>query len=423
MVTHGYCLPSKFVVHVVGPCLAPNASPTDSDAKFLTQCYYSILEAVESLPASLDGQKSVALCGISTGLFSFPVEQAAGVAICAVEDWLKRHPSTTITDIIFNTFTEAEDTVYRGLLNPVPETWFSADPASVPPTIYCDSLAKARAWLRSADTVIVSAGAGFSAADGLDYNSQALFAKNFPGFLKYGFQTLYSVFGFTDWSTEEDRWGYFFTHLNMVKQWPKSPLYETLIRWLKRFGPQAHVRTSNADGLFLSNGWPAEQLSTPQGSYAFLQCLQNCTPDSTALSEPYLSHGVPVLDPVTQRLLNPEFIPICRYCFGKMNICVRAGSWFNSSPFEAAESRWRAFRGSVLNEGQRTIVLEVGVGMSTPGVLRWPNENLVRCGNGNVKMIRLGLGHESAVPRDLDENGLALSIDGDIASVIQSLLR
>lgn len=386
-----------------------------------------MLDAVEGLPATPDGRKIVVLCGISTGLFAFPALEAAKVAVGAVAEWLEEHGGTSITDIIFNTFTDADQVIYEEVLSGVSQEgtcWMSTPPAHAdrPPLIQCDSLDRARVWLKSADAVLVSAGAGLSASDGLDYTSPSLFAKHFPGFLKYGLRTLYSVFGFTGWPTEQVRWGYYFTHLAMVRTWPASPMYRTLISWLERFGGIAHVRTSNADGLFVANGLDPERLSTPQGAYAVLQCLANCRPDATVLSAPLVEAAQPDLDPVSQILTDPGKVPLCRFCGGKMNICVRAGDWFNELPFQEGEKRWKQFRRDTVLAGEKTtVILELGAGMSTPGVLRWPNEDLASRGRGKVKLIRVGLGPETAVPWELDEAGLATSIDGDISAVVREL--
>ncbi|KAL2876552.1 hypothetical protein SGCOL_008128 [Colletotrichum sp. CLE4] len=236
------------VVHTVGPQLQRGSKPTITETQQLTQCYHSVLDAVEPLPSTPDGRKIVALCGISTGLFAYPARDAAAVAASAVTDWLEHHEDTSITDIIFNTFKDADHAIYQEILGSPPHTtWMGRSPtppasANHPPLIQCDSLDRARQWLDAADAVIVSAGAGLSASDGLDYTSSALFAKNFSGFLKYGLRTLYSVFGFTSWPTEQVRWGYYFTHLAMIESWPKSGMYQTLIPWLERFGGNAHLQ-------------------------------------------------------------------------------------------------------------------------------------------------------------------------------------
>ncbi|KAH6693938.1 hypothetical protein F5X68DRAFT_258730 [Plectosphaerella plurivora] len=422
-VSCAFCLPAERIVHVVGPQLNPGATPTPEEAGQLAKCYTSVLEAVENLPALESGRKIVAFCGISTGLFSFPADRAARIAVDTVCSWFESRPDSSITDVIFNTFTEEDLVIYQDTLKSLQTSWMhSSQQESLAPDIHCQSIDVARQWLTEADTVLVSAGAGFSAATGLDYNSKALFTKHLPAFKKHGLSTLYSVFGFNDWESEQDRWGYYFTHLTMVRNWPRSDTYDTLLCWLRKFGTKAHVRTSNADGLFLAHDWPAEQLSTPQGSYAVLQCLDNCRPEATMPTEPYRKAAVPLLDPVTQQLTDPKKVPLCRFCGGKMFICVRAGSWFNETPFKQGEVGWRKFRGAIREGAGKVVILELGVGMSTPGVLRWPNEELALQSKGNVRLIRLGMGDESGVGPDLEAAGLGTSVNGDIAMVIKKLL-
>ncbi|KAH8891927.1 A1pp-domain-containing protein [Thozetella sp. PMI_491] len=422
ILTRGYCLPAPFVIHTVGPQLRRGASPTETDREQLASCYASVLETAASITLSGGERKAVALCGISTGLFAFPAREAAGIAVKAVSDWFRSHPDSSLTDVIFNTFTDADQTLYEELLSAPPKPWIlQASTNPIAPVLQCDALAQVRQWLESADYVLVSAGAGLSAATGLDYTSTSLFSEHFPAFRKYGLTTLYSVFGFSSWPSEQDRWGYYFTHLKMVRDWPLSPLYQRLIQWLGKFGPNAFVQTSNADGFFLKHGWPEENLFTPQGRYSVFQCMANCRPDATFPSAPFLEAGLPHLHPVTQRLEDPEKVPLCRFCGGKMFICVRAASWFNETPFVDGQKRWKEFRRRALAEGKNVVILELGVGVSTPGVLRWPNERLVSQGDGKVKLIRIGLGTEVAVPWELESQGLATSIDGDILSVMTEL--
>ncbi|KAH6994621.1 hypothetical protein EDB82DRAFT_502191 [Fusarium venenatum] len=417
LVTGGHALHAPSVIHTVGPQLKSGASPTDMERAQLAKCYEGILDSVETLPSGQDGRKSVALCCISTGLFAFPADEAAKIAVSTVTSWLESHSSTTITDIIFNTFTESDTKIYTALLG--------SSSTSISPPIKSSaegSLQVARGWLRSADAVLVTAGAGLSAAEGLDYHSRDLFKKNFPGFLKFGLTSLYSVFGYNDWPSEEYRWGYFFTHLNMISKWSNTPTYQALIPWLKDFGDNAFVRTSNADGLFLANGWSEKQLSTPQGSYAYLQCLNNCRADAVVASAPLVAEAMPFIDPVSQKLTDSSKIPICRFCGSKMGICVRAGSWFNQAPYQDGETQWKAWKSRITKEKKKLVVLELGVGMNTPGVLRWPNEDLVERSNGLVKLIRVGMGPEAMVPWEQEDSGLSTFIQGDIQRAMPLLL-
>ncbi|TPX12673.1 uncharacterized protein E0L32_000850 [Thyridium curvatum] len=412
--TRGHHLPVPYVIHTVGPQLRQGDKPTETERRQLEGCYTSILREAELLTVA-GSRKAIALCCVSTGLFAFPPSEAAEIAVRTTTQWLEGRDST-ITDVIFTTFTDADTSIYQDLLKGAR----SHDPVPISgPLGQSPSLQLARSWLKSADAIVISAGAGLSASSGLDYTSTALFAKHFPGFLKYDLTTLYSVFGFAGWPSEQDRWGYYFTHMNMIKSWPKSSVYGTLIAWLKSQAADVHVRTSNADGLFLANGWSEEKLSTPQGTYAVLQCLANCRPDATFPTMPYLDAATPFLDPVTQHLTSGNKIPLCEYCHGPMSICVRAGDWFNERPFAAGEQRWREFKRR--NAGKQVVVLELGAGNSTPGVLKWPNENMVERSGGLTKLIRVGMGLDAVVSLELEEEGQATYIDGNIREVVPAL--
>ncbi|KAF2632834.1 A1pp-domain-containing protein [Macroventuria anomochaeta] len=425
VVTKGYCLPSPHIIHIVGPQLDPGADPTNEEIQQLRQCYVSVLEQSDGLPANEDGSKRIALCGISTGLFAFPTSLAAKIAVDTVAAWVAHKEDTSITDVIFVTFAEGDYDIYNNLLPDIKEPWRLQNP-HFPPTemlqVEGNTLTTARQWLKSADTIVISAGAGFSAADGLDYTSKALFKKHFPSFIDMGLDTLYSAIGF-EFPSEEAKWAYYFINIQMVRSWPGWDLYQCLVPWLKASGKDVHVRTSNADGLFLTNGWDEGRLSTPQGRYSVLQCLAKCRPDSTFDTLPFYNAALPFLDPKTQRLMEPSRVPTCKNCGGKMMLCVRGGNWFNDRPFQNGEMRWRKFRHDILRDEKETVILELGVGMNTPGVLRWPDEDLVRKGGGRVKLVRVGLGPSAAVPDDLEEDGLAVSIEGNIKLAVPWMLE
>lgn len=422
--TKAYCLPSPYIIHTVGPQLDRGARPTNEEIQQLRQCYISVLEQAEGLPANEDGSRRVALCGISTGLFAFPTSLAAKIAIETVAAWITHHEGTSITDVIFVTFAEGDNDIYDKILRDIGTPWRLQNQQSLSPRsvdVESATLAIAKQWLETAESVIISAGAGFSAADGLDYTSQALFKKYFPTFVDMGLETLYSAIGF-DFPSEEDKWAYYFTNMQMVRSWPRWGLYECLIPWLIASEKEIHIRTSNADGLFLANGWDEDRLSTPQGRYSVLQCLVKCRPDSTFSTAEFYKEALPFLDAKTQKLTDSSKVPQCKNCGGEMMLCVRGGDWFNDRPFQDGEKRWGKFRHDLLASEKETIILELGVGMNTPGVLRWPNEDLVRKGNGRIKLVRLGLGPSAMVPDDLEEEGLAASVEGDIKLAMPRIL-
>jgi NAD-dependent SIR2 family protein deacetylase len=79
--------------------------------------------------------------------------------------------------------------------------------------------------LTEADCVFIGAGAGLSAAAGVNYGDEKVFAKLFAPLLKKGFRRQYELIGFNQW-TEEEKWAYWATHVNYVRyEYPVSTVY------------------------------------------------------------------------------------------------------------------------------------------------------------------------------------------------------
>ncbi|KAE8141550.1 hypothetical protein BDV38DRAFT_296229 [Aspergillus pseudotamarii] len=432
-VTPGFNLPAPWVLHTVGPQVNSRKSPGILQQQQLASCYSSCLDATESLPALPDGRKAVAFCCISTGLFAFPPDIAAKIALETVVQWCLDHPTTSVTDIIFDTFLERDYELYQASISELKTSLASLDdqisfplrPPVQHKALITPTISKARSWLQEADYLIISASAGLSAAIGLDYTSTSLFQKHFPGFLHLGLGRLYDVFGFNDWDSPNQKWGYYFLHLNMVRNWPASKLYEALRKLAARFDNRYFVRTSNADGRFVANGFPAEKVSTPQGQYRLLQCFAKCRLDAIFSSDPFVDAALPFIDAETQVLTDETKIPACQYCGGELTLCVRGGDYFNSAPFRAQERKWKGYMDDVARnmEGRRAVILELGVGLNTPAVLRWPNEELVEdVSNPGFRLIRVGIGASGCAPWDLEEQNLAIGIEGDLNLVVEALV-
>ncbi|KAJ5774820.1 hypothetical protein N7457_009716 [Penicillium paradoxum] len=444
-VTPGFLLPAQWVLHTVGPQLNPAQKPQSHHRTQLASCYRSCLDATELLPPLKDGRKVVVFCCISTGVFAFPSDVAAQIAVDTVVEWCNEHPDTSITDIIFDTFLQSDWELYQETLLQLQKSTPSDTSLSFTPTLQSPpvlptqspTLQKAHLWLEQADNLIISAGAGLSAATGLDYTSTALFAKRFPAFRAKGLQRLYDVFGFNGWDSEAQKWGYYFLHLDMARKWPVSPIYSGLLNLVSRFDDRYFVRTTNADGFFVKNGFSADRVATPQGQYRYLQCLQKCRPDAVVLSDPLVDAAMPFIDPVSQVLMDKTKIPQCGSCGGEMTLCVRGGSYFNSLPFREQERKWESYVRGLEMEGVRkqsgdagegssrgkTVILELGVGLNTAGVLRWPNEDLVSGSpSQEFRLIRIGMDASGCVPWEMEEQDLAVAISADIRVALNQLL-
>ncbi len=108
-ITEAYNLPSRYVIHTVGPIVAAGEKVSPIRADLLRQSYRSCLKLAQ------DNQiQSLAFCSISTGEFGFPKKEAAAIAVDTVKTWLNQNQDAPV--VIFNTFGEADRQYYHALL-------------------------------------------------------------------------------------------------------------------------------------------------------------------------------------------------------------------------------------------------------------------------------------------------------------------
>ena len=109
-ITEAYNLPSKYVLHTVGPII--NGALSQNDCDLLQSCYYSCLALAQEYKL-----ESVAFCCISTGEYHFPNQKAAELAVQTVKDFLKTNSS--LKKVIFNVFKGRDLEFYQKLLKSI----------------------------------------------------------------------------------------------------------------------------------------------------------------------------------------------------------------------------------------------------------------------------------------------------------------
>jgi O-acetyl-ADP-ribose deacetylase len=101
--TKGYRLPAKWVIHTVGPVFRGGGH---GEADLLASCYRRSLEVADEL-----GAQSVAFPAISTGIYGYPADQAAEVAVSTV-----RNTPSSVEEVLLVAFDDATARRYRQLL-------------------------------------------------------------------------------------------------------------------------------------------------------------------------------------------------------------------------------------------------------------------------------------------------------------------
>lgn len=105
-ITHGFQLPAKYVIHAVGPVWRDGSH---GEPELLASCYRRSLEL-----AAERGIASIAFPSISTGVYGYPIEQAAKIAVTSVSAFAAKPAS--IKEVIFCCFADADLRVYERLL-------------------------------------------------------------------------------------------------------------------------------------------------------------------------------------------------------------------------------------------------------------------------------------------------------------------
>jgi O-acetyl-ADP-ribose deacetylase (regulator of RNase III) len=105
-ITRGHRLPAKHVIHTVGPVWRGGVG---GEADLLASCYRRSLTLAGAI-----GLRSIAFPSISTGIYGYPVELAAQVAVATVRSTLPEFDS--IEEVVFCCFSVADLSIYRGLL-------------------------------------------------------------------------------------------------------------------------------------------------------------------------------------------------------------------------------------------------------------------------------------------------------------------
>ena len=106
-ITSGYNLPTKYILHTVGPIIQWKVTKEDED--LLASCYTECLKL-----AADTGVESIAFCCLSTGVFHFPQQRAAEIATNTVKQYLNK--DSRIKKVIFNVFKDEDLKIYSGLL-------------------------------------------------------------------------------------------------------------------------------------------------------------------------------------------------------------------------------------------------------------------------------------------------------------------
>lgn len=236
--------------------------------------------------------------------------------------------------------------------------------------------------LVQADHVVIGAGAGLSAAAGLEYGG-GRFADNFADFIrKYHVTDMYAA-TFYPFCTEEERWAYLARHvrLNRYDNETAAELYRCLFQII--CGKNHFVITTNVDGLFEKAGFATDRIFAVQGDYAYLQCAVGCHKRLY-----YNEQLVREMCRNTETCRIPSsLVPRCPVCGGKMELHIRKDGYFiQDYRWYEGYVRYSSFLQETFHGN--TLLMELGVGYNTPAIIRFPFEQMASQAD-NITLVRI----------------------------------
>ena len=275
---------------------------------------------------------------------------------------------------------------------------------------YSAQIERLKEALKSADAVVIGAGAGLSTSAGFVYSGER-FKQNFSDFEeKYGFHDMYSG-AFCQYDTPEEHWAYW-SRFIIVNRYvdPPKPVYGEILELVK--DKDYFVITTNVDHCFQKAGFDKKRLFYTQGDYGLFQCSEPCCQETFENEE--------IVRQMTERQENmrvpSELLPVCPHCGKPVTMNLRSDYRFvEDEGWHSAAERYENFLRTRTN--LQLLFLELGVGYNTPGIIKYPFWQMTaRNPKATYACINYG---EAVCPDEIKRQSIC--IDNDIAKVLEDL--
>ena len=218
--------------------------------------------------------------------------------------------------------------------------------------------------IKTADAIVIGAGAGISTAAGFTYSGKR-FEKYFSDFIeKYNVRDMYSG-GFYPFETLEEHWAYWSRYIYINRYMDvDNGVYKRLFELVK--DKDYFVLTTNVDHQFQKAGFDKHRLFYTQGDYGLFQCSEPCCQETYDNEECVKD----MLEFQKIMRIPTELIPRCPKCGKPMTMNLRSDNTFvqDDGWYRAAE-RYEEFLRR--HENLHVLFLELGVGYNTPAIIKY----------------------------------------------------
>ena len=254
---------------------------------------------------------------------------------------------------------------------------------------FVQRLDRAKTAIDEADYIVIGAGAGFSAAAGIEYSGKR-FTDNFQEFIKkYSMTDMYSS-GFYPFKTSEEKWAYWAKHIELNRfSVGKTDLYQKLLKLVEN--KDYFVITTNVEHQFWINGFEDERIFATQGDYGLFQCGEACH-NKLYYNEDLIKEMV---EKTVDCKIPSDLVPLCPVCGAEMETNLRKDNLFvQDDKWYEANERYAGFLSQI--DDDNIVFLELGVGYNTPSIIKYPFEQWTY-DNENATLIRLNRDFPGAI--------------------------
>lgn len=231
------------------------------------------------------------------------------------------------------------------------------------------NLQQAAETIRSADALLIAAGAGMGVDSGLpDFRGNEGFWKAYPPFRKLGLSFVQMANPQWFRTDPAQAWGFYGHRRNLYRATTPHRGFAILQLWARRMPAGHFVFTSNVDGHFQRAGFAEEQIVECHGSLEHEQCQRRCGGQIWPAGAAEID-----IDESTFRAREP--LPRCATCSGvaRPNVLMFGdGGWLE----DRSEEQYRRYQTWLWQvAGKRLAIVECGAGVAVPTV-RWECERL-----------------------------------------------
>lgn len=290
-----------------------------------------------------------------------------------------------------------------------------------------EQIARLKKEIKSADAIVIGAGAGLSTAAGLTY-SGARFERYFGDFAaRFGIQDIYAG-GFYPFPDKETRWAWWARHIyyNRYIAPPKN-VYKKLLSLVQQ--KDYFVVTTNVDHQFQRAGFDVQRLFYTQGDYGLFQSV-NPAIQKTYDNEEWVvqamkaqgfvkdNNGIYQIPQSGIAMKIPtELIPNCPDDGSDMTMNLRADdSFVEDEGWHKASAAYADYIRT--HENQHVLYFEIGVGTNTPVIIKYPFWAMTQ---ENPRAVYACLNYDEAIcPKEIEHRSIC--IRGDAGEVIDMLI-